>query len=135
MSEIVQVCDAHFAKLEAQLKAETKERKEESNELRQKISKEAQGLLIRCNMIENRAKEERRLSEIASSNAKERHEALRVEVETLEALLCDNHMTKDPFKHFGERSQISPSPTHIGGKDRTVASMSPAMASTQCGSR
>merc|ERR1719266_1684066 len=86
-------------------------------------------------MIENRAKEERRLSEIARSNARDRLEALRAEVERLKALLCDNHMTKDPFKHFGDRSQISPTPTFMSEKDRTIASMSPALASTQCGSR
>mmetsp|Transcript_96204 Transcript_96204/g.272372 ORF Transcript_96204/g.272372 Transcript_96204/m.272372 type:complete len:253 (+) Transcript_96204:228-986(+) len=128
ISKIAQSCDAQHARLEAAAEAGARRWKDEAGELRQRIATESQQLLERCKALEKKTREERRLSEIAGGNARERHESLRSAVERIEAVLCDNHMARDPFRHFGERPSTGAT---VGGSEKVSGSRS----STHCGTR
>mmetsp|Transcript_86214 Transcript_86214/g.244388 ORF Transcript_86214/g.244388 Transcript_86214/m.244388 type:complete len:242 (-) Transcript_86214:92-817(-) len=132
LSALTRSVGDQFTKLEAAADAEARERAQETAALKQLVSSEASQWLARCRAIEKRAKEDRRLSDAACRAAKECHETLQADVHRLEALLSDNSMAKDPFKHFGGKTAAG---VGLAAKDETIRCHSSSPGSTQPGSR
>lgn len=106
MEQVVKDKLARFEKLEAAVDAESSDSKAMFQAVSKRVTQEAQQWRVRAEMSDRELKDHKRQSEIRGSNARQRHEELHEEVERLAAILRDNSMARDPFRHFTAKPKL-----------------------------
>jgi len=100
MAQVVADKNARFEKLEATVESESIDRKGMFQAINKRLTQEAQQWRVRAETSDREMKDHKRQAEIYGSNSRQRIEELREEVERIAAILRDNSMARDPFRHF-----------------------------------
>jgi len=122
MEQVVADKIARFEKLEATMESESNDRKVGFQAVNKRLTQEAQQWRVRADTSDKEIKEHKRQADINGSNIRQRHEDLREEVERLAAILRDNSMARDPFRHFPGKPKL---PTLSASAPSAMSTASP----------
>jgi len=95
-----------FDKLEAKVDSESIDRKGMIQAVNKRIAQEASQWRVRAETSDREVKDHKREAEIHVNNGHRRHDDLREEVERIAAILRDNSMARDPFRHFSNKPAL-----------------------------
>jgi len=106
MDQTASVKEERFEILEAKMESESSDRTAMCQAVSKRLTHEASQLRERAETVDKEVQDQKRQFKIHGADDWQRHEDLRMEVDRLSAILRDNSLAKDPFRHFPAKQML-----------------------------